>query len=78
MKHHFEGFPATAHPMAILSSMINAAGCFYPDLFSSDNPDSFQVQVARLISQVRTIAAFAYRQSRSVGPEAPGRNSPRS
>src|SRR6266404_5605008 len=22
MKHHFEGFPATAHPMAILSSMI--------------------------------------------------------
>ena len=64
MKHHFEGFPATAHPMAILSSMINAAGCFHPDRFSSDNPDSFQVQVARLISQVRTIAAFAYRQSR--------------
>src|SRR3954470_14032446 len=25
MKHHFEGFPATAHPMAILSSMINAS-----------------------------------------------------
>ena len=63
MKHHFEGFPATAHPMAILSSMINAAGCFHPDLFSSDNPDSFQMQVARLIAQVRTIAAFAYRQS---------------
>src|SRR5258707_2781653 len=32
MKHHFEGFPANAHPMAILSSMINAAGCFYPEL----------------------------------------------
>src|SRR5438876_3636850 len=29
MKHHFEGFPATAHPMAILSSMTNAASCFY-------------------------------------------------
>src|ERR1043166_908841 len=66
MKHHFEGFPATAHPMAILSSMINAAGCFDPDLFSPDNPDTFQVQVARLISQVRTIAAFAYRQSRGL------------
>lgn len=26
MKFHFEGFPANAHPMAILSSMINAAG----------------------------------------------------
>src|SRR5262252_5306301 len=31
MKHHFEGFPVHAHPMAILSSMINAAGCFYPN-----------------------------------------------
>jgi len=63
MKHHFEGFPSTAHPMAILSSMINAAGCFDDDLFSTENPDAFQVQVARLISQVRTIAAFAYRQT---------------
>jgi citrate synthase len=26
MKFHFEGFPPNAHPMAILSSMINAAG----------------------------------------------------
>src|SRR5581483_8036445 len=66
MKHHFEGFPATAHPMAILSSMINATGCFDPDLFSPQNPETFQVHVARLISQVRTIAAFAYRQSRGL------------
>ena len=63
MKHNFEGFPNTAHPMAILSSMINAAGCFDTDLFSTENPDGFQEQAARLISQVRTIAAFAYRQS---------------
>src|SRR5260370_41524224 len=32
MKHHFEGFPTHAHPMATLSSMINAASCFYPEL----------------------------------------------
>src|SRR5204862_1823617 len=25
MRYHFEGFPPNAHPMAILSSMINAA-----------------------------------------------------
>ena len=63
MKHHFEGFPATAHPMAILSSMINAAGCFYPELLSPEPSVHFDVDAARLISQVRTIAAFAYRQS---------------
>ena len=34
MKHHFEGFPANAHPMAILSAMINAASCFYPELLT--------------------------------------------
>src|SRR3989440_4614297 len=62
MKHHFEGFPATAHPMAILSSMINAASCFYPELLT-DPGNQFEVQAARLLSQVRTIAAFAFRKS---------------
>jgi citrate synthase len=67
MKHHFQGFPATAHPMAILSSMINAASCFYPELLHSDTMRShFEVETARLLSQVRTIAAFAYRQSRGL------------
>ncbi len=66
MKHHFEGFPATAHPMAILSSMINAASCFYPELLTSEMKSNFEVPAARLLSQVRTIAAFAYRKSRGL------------
>jgi citrate synthase len=63
MKFHFEGFPPNAHPMAILSSMINAAGCFHPRLMEGYRPDVFDLQAARLISKVRTIAAFAYRKS---------------
>src|SRR4051794_7388974 len=43
MKHHFEGFPASAHPMAILSSMINAASCFYPELMTGFERDAFDV-----------------------------------
>ena len=66
MKHHFEGFPAHAHPMAILSSMINAASCFYPELLHDEKHDiSWSVRLACL-SQVRTIAAFAYRKSRGL------------
>jgi citrate synthase len=61
MKFHFEGFPAHAHPMAILSSMINAAGCFVPEVF--DPAESFIIQTARILSKVRTIAAFSYRKS---------------
>ncbi len=63
MKHHFEGFPANAHPMAILSAMINASSCFYPGLMGPANRTRFDIHAARLISQVRTIAAFAYRKS---------------
>ncbi len=66
MKFHFEGFPANAHPMAILSSMINAAGCFHPRLMEGYRPDMFERQSARLISKVRTIAAFSYRKSRGL------------
>ena len=62
MKYHFQGFPASAHPMAILSSMINAAGCFFPQVLEPDD-ELFTMQAARIISQVRTIAAFAYRKS---------------
>lgn len=66
MRHHFEGFPPNAHPMAILSSMINATSCYYPELLTSEMRQHFVVQVARLLSQVRTIAAFAYRKSRGL------------
>jgi citrate synthase len=62
MRFHFEGFPPNAHPMAILSSMINAAGCFFPQILA-DGQELFLMQAARLISQVRTIAAFSYRKS---------------
>jgi citrate synthase len=66
MKVHFEGFPATAHPMAILSAMINASSCFYPRLMRGYDPSRFDVQAARLISQVRTIAAFSYRKAQGL------------
>ncbi|MBK8792542.1 MAG: citrate synthase [Holophaga sp.] len=63
MKFHFEGFPSGAHPMAMLSAMINAAGCFIPELMDRYDPTVFEQQAARLISQVRTLAAYAYRKS---------------
>jgi citrate synthase len=66
MKFHFEGFPSNAHPMAILSSMINATSCFYPEILALEKEEDFVVQAARLLSQVRTIAAFAYRKSRGL------------
>ena len=66
MKHHFEGFPPSAHPMAILSAMINTSSCFHPEILKGQTKDNFVVHAARLLSKVRTIAAFAYRKSRGL------------
>jgi len=68
MKFHFEGFPTGAHPMAILSAMINAASCFDEDLmrWQWGKNKQFEVYVARLLSQVRTIAAYSYRKSKGL------------
>jgi citrate synthase len=63
MRHHFEGFPASAPPMAILSAMINTMGCFDPLLTQPEDPARFLEASARLISRVRTIAAAAYKKS---------------
>ena len=32
MKHFFDGYPATAHPMAILSSMVCSLSAYYPEI----------------------------------------------
>ncbi|MEI8038316.1 MAG: citrate synthase [Verrucomicrobiota bacterium] len=62
MRFHYEGFPTTAHPMAILSAMINAASAYHPGIISR-REERFPMHAARLISQVRTIAAFSYRKA---------------
>ncbi|MGO9833522.1 MAG: citrate synthase [Polyangiaceae bacterium] len=63
MKHFFEGFSPTAHPMAILSAMVAALSSYYPDSLDADNVELRDLMIARLVSKVRTIAAFAYKKS---------------
>jgi citrate synthase len=63
MLHSFDGFPANAPPMAILSAMINAVGCFQPVFMQPEDNDHFMEPAARLMSKVRTIAAASYRKS---------------
>jgi len=64
MRNHFLGFPYDAPPMAILSAMINAIGCFSPELLGGDTEENFEENAARLLSQVRTIAAGTYKMGR--------------
>lgn len=66
MKHHFEGFPVDAPPMAILSAMINTLSCFEPQFSRFEDDQAFEEAAAKLISKVRTIAAYSYRRSRGL------------
>ena len=63
MRHFFDHLPRGAHPMHILSTMINALAIFYPnvDLLSID--EDIDISSARLISTIRTMAAFAYKKN---------------
>jgi citrate synthase len=63
MKRFFDGFPSTAHPMAVLSSMVVSLSSFYPDALDVDNKDQIDITIARLMAKLRTIAAFAYKKS---------------
>ncbi len=60
--HFFREMPPTAHPMGILSSIINALGLFTPRFYDDENKaEIFDLTVAGLISKIRTIAAFSYK-----------------
>ncbi|MCC6201615.1 MAG: citrate synthase [Gammaproteobacteria bacterium] len=60
---HFDGFPENAPPMAILSAMVSAAGCFDPALAHPEVDGHFMEASARMMSKVRTIAAASYCKS---------------
>ncbi len=64
MLRFFDGFPQTAHPMAVLSTMVNALSVYYPQYYTDAfDSDIFDIMAVRLISKIRTIAAYAYRHS---------------
>lgn len=60
MKKFFEGFPHHAHPMSVLSSMVSSLSAFYP---ISHTPQELETNIIRLISKIRTIAAYSYKKS---------------
>ena len=64
MREFFESFPRGAHPMGILSSMVNALRAFYPEIPERTEEEEMNVTFTRLLSKVRTMAAMSYKISR--------------
>jgi len=64
MKRFFEAYPAKAHPMGILASMICSMSTFYPE---SQDPnrseEAFELTIHRLIAKLPTLAAMVYKNA---------------
>jgi len=64
MKRFFEAYPAQAHPMGILASMICSMSTFYPE---SQDPnrskEMFDLSINRLLAKLPTLAAMVYKNA---------------
>ena len=60
MKKFFEGFPSSAHPMAMLSSMVVSLSTYYP---KDGRDDDLDLNVVRLLAKGPTIAAASYKKN---------------
>ncbi len=63
MRSFFGNYPEGAHPMAVLSAMVVSLSSFYPELREDSGQEEIDITVTRLLSKLRTIAAFSYKKS---------------
>ena len=63
MKRFFDGYPSTAHPMAILSAMVCSLSSYYPEALEKLSEDQLRMTFIRLLGKMPTIAAFSYKKS---------------
>jgi citrate synthase len=61
MKHLFEAFPHSAHPMQILASATSALATYYPDALNPKDPKAVDISIKRLIAKLPTMIAWIYK-----------------
>ncbi len=62
MRYFFRSYPENAHPMAVMAAMVVSLSSFYPELEKTED-EEIDITVTRLLSKLRTIAAFCYKKS---------------
>jgi citrate synthase len=63
MKHLFEAFPHSAHPMQILASATSALATYYPDALNPKDLEAVDISARRLIAKTPTMIAWSYKYS---------------
>jgi citrate synthase len=63
MRRFFDGYPITAHPMAILSAMVTSLSSYYPYALNAKSDEYRDITIARLMGKLPTIASFSYKKN---------------
>ena len=58
MKKFYEGFPPSAQPMSVLTTMVASLSTYY-----SNTEEDTDLNIVRLLAKLKTIAAFSYKKS---------------
>ena len=61
VKHLFEAFPHSAHPMQILASATSALATYYPDALDPLDEMAVDISARRLIAKTPTMVAWSYK-----------------
>lgn len=64
MKQFFEAYPAKAHPMGVMASMVCSLSTFYPESQDPNRPkEAIDLTIHRLIAKLPTLAAMSYKNA---------------
>ena len=63
IKKILDGFPASAHPMGILSSLVCSLTAFYPESVENPTEENIRLNIFRLLAKMPTFVGWAYKKS---------------
>ncbi len=72
MKTIIKGFPSSAHPMGVLSSLVTALTAFFPEsLDPNRSAEKVDLTIMRLLAKIPTLVAWSYKNKKGLPSSYP-------
>jgi len=74
IKKILDGFPSTAHPMGVLSSLVSSLTAFYPESLDPNRAlEGVNLSIKRILAKITTFSAWAYKHQKGHPVNYPGK-----
>ncbi len=75
MKKILQGFPSTAHPMGVLSSLATSLTAFFPEsLDPNRSAEKINLTILRLLAKIPTLVSWSFTNARGIKANYPDNN----